>query len=75
MTLLAYRKNAYSIKERLRVINNLKFSDVNDSNGIFRDFTNLEKWGNGDIELFANPFNDIYDPMLLLGKRFYNNEE
>ncbi len=62
-------------KDSVLYINNLKFSDVNDSNGIFRDFTNLEKWGNGDIELFANALNDIHDPMLLLGKRFYNNEE
>ena len=39
-------------KQRLRISINMKFSEINDPNGICKDITGLGRWGNGDVELF-----------------------
>lgn len=39
-------------KQRLRISINMKFSDINDPNGICKDITGVGRWGNGDVELF-----------------------
>lgn len=31
---------------------NMKFSEINDPNGICKDITGLGRWGNGDVEMF-----------------------
>lgn len=46
-------------KQRLRISVNMKFSEVDDPNGICRDITNLGRWGNGDVELFMEHTSDI----------------
>ena len=38
-------------KQRLRISINMKFSEINDPNGICKDITGLGRWGNGDAEL------------------------
>lgn len=35
-------------KQRLRISINMKFSEINDPNGICKDITGLGRWGNGD---------------------------
>ena len=30
----------------------MKFDEINDPNGICKDITGLDRWGNGDVELF-----------------------
>lgn len=39
-------------KQRLRISINMKFSEINDSNGICKDITGLGHWENGNVELF-----------------------
>lgn len=39
-------------KQRLRISINMKFSEINDPNGICKDITGIGRWGNGDVELF-----------------------
>ena len=39
-------------KQRLRISINMRFSEINDPNGICKDITGLGRWGNGDVELF-----------------------
>lgn len=39
-------------KQRLRISINMKFSELNDPNGICKDISGLGRWGNGDVELF-----------------------
>lgn len=37
-------------RSRLRLSLNMPFSEINDPQGICRDITNIERWGNGDVE-------------------------
>lgn len=46
-------------KQRLRISINMKFSDVNDPDGICRDITGLGRWGNGDVELYMEHTSDV----------------
>lgn len=43
-------------KSKLKLILNMRFSEVNDPRGWCRDITGLGRWGNGDVEVeFASP--------------------
>ncbi len=46
-------------KSRLRLSVNMKFADVVDTRGICKDVSNLGRWGNGEVEVFLEHFDDI----------------
>ena len=46
-------------KQRLRISLNMKFSEVIDPNGICRDITGIDRWGNGDVELYMEHTSDV----------------
>ena len=39
-------------KQRLRISINMKFTEVNDPNGICKDITDLGRCGTGDVDVF-----------------------
>ena len=58
-------------KQRLRISINMKFSDVNDPDGICRDITGLGLWGNGDVEVFME-HQDELDKVMGIVEQSYN---
>lgn len=58
-------------KQRLRISINMKFSEVNDPNGICKDITGLGRWGNGDVELFMEHQDDL-DKVMEIVEQSYN---
>ena len=58
-------------KQRLRISINMKFSDVNDPDGICRDITGLGRWGNGDVEVFME-HQDELDKVMGIVEQSYN---
>lgn len=46
-------------KQRLRIPLNMKFFEVIDPNAICRDITGLDRWGNGDVELYMEHTSDV----------------
>ena len=57
-------------KQRLRISINMKFSEINDPNGICKDITGLGRWGNGDVELFME-HQDELDQIMEIVKQSY----
>lgn len=57
-------------KQRLRISVNMKFSEVNDSQGICHDITGLGRWGNGDVELFMEHTSEV-DQIMEIVKQSY----
>lgn len=45
--------------KRLKLIFNIDFPDINDSRGICRDVTGVNKWGNGNVEIYLETLDDI----------------
>jgi uncharacterized protein with ParB-like and HNH nuclease domain/predicted transport protein len=60
---------------RLRLTLNMKFSDVDDPNGICRDVAGRGHWGNGDVEFFVSEAADIDDAMALVQQAFDKQSE
>lgn len=58
-------------KQRLRISINMKFSEVNDPNGICKDITGLGRCGNGDVELFME-HRDELDKVMGIVEQSYN---
>ena len=58
-------------KQRLRISINMKYSEVNDPNGICKDITGLGRWGNGDVELFME-HQDELDKIMEIVEQSYN---
>ena len=58
-------------KQRLRISINMKFSEINDPNGICKDITGLGRWGNGDAELFME-HQDELDQIMEIVKQSYD---
>ena len=57
-------------KQRLRISVNMKFSEVNDPQGICHDITGLGRWGNGDVELFMEHTSEV-DQIMEIVKQSY----
>jgi hypothetical protein len=57
-------------KQRLRISINMKFSEINDPNGICKDITGLGRWGNGDVELFMEHQDELDQIMEILKQSF-----
>lgn len=57
-------------KQRLRISVNMKFSEVNDPQGICHDITGLGRWGNGDVELFMEHTSEV-DHIMEIVKQSY----
>lgn len=58
-------------KQRLRISINMKFSELNDPNGICKDISGLGRWGNGDVELFME-HQDELDQIMEIVKQSYD---
>ena len=58
-------------KSRLRISINMKFSEINDPNGICKDITGLGRWGNGDAELYME-HQDELDQIMEIVKQSFN---
>lgn len=58
------------LKQRLRISINMKFSEVNDPNGICKDITGLGRWGNGDVELFMEHQDELDQIMEIVKQSF-----
>ena len=57
-------------KQRLRISINMKFSEINDPNGICKDITGLGRWGNGDVELFMEHQDELEQIMEIVKQSF-----
>ena len=57
-------------KQRLRISINMKFSEINDPNGICKDITGLGRWGNGDVELFMEHQDELDQIMEIVKQSF-----
>lgn len=57
-------------KQRLRISINMKFSEINDPNGICKDITGLGRWGNGDVELFMEHQDELDQIMGIVKQSF-----
>ena len=57
-------------KQRLRISINMKFTEVNDPNGICKDITGLGRWGNGDVELFMEHQDELEQIMEIVKQSF-----
>ena len=57
-------------KQRLRISINMKFSEINDPNGICKDITGLGRWGNGDVELFMEHRDELDQIMEIVKQSF-----
>ncbi|WP_256436936.1 DUF5655 domain-containing protein [Aggregatibacter sp. 2125159857] len=56
--------------KRLRLVLNMRFADIQDPRGLCRDITNLGKWGNGDVEVLLDNFDDLTYVMGLIRQSF-----
>ncbi|MFO0818635.1 MAG: DUF5655 domain-containing protein [Pirellulales bacterium] len=45
--------------KRLRLSLNIDFSEITDPKGIAKDVTNLERWGNGDVEVSLSSLQEL----------------
>lgn len=57
-------------KQRLRISINMKFTEVNDPNGICKDITGLGRWENGDVELFMEHQDELEQIMEIVKQSF-----
>ena len=57
-------------KQRLRISINMKFSEINDLNGICKDITGIGRWGNGDVELFMEHQDELDQIMEIVKQSF-----
>jgi uncharacterized protein with ParB-like and HNH nuclease domain/predicted transport protein len=57
-------------KSQLRLSLNMKYSEINDPNGLTRDITGLGKWGNGDVEVLVNNSENIEEIMALIKQSY-----
>ena len=57
-------------KQRLRISINMKFSEINDPNGICKDITGIGRWGNGDVELFMEHQDELDQIMEIVKQSF-----
>ena len=57
-------------KQRLRISINMKFSEINDPNGICKDITGLGRWENGDVELFMEHQDELDQIMEIVKQSF-----
>jgi len=48
----------------------MKFSEINDPNGICKDITGLGRWGNGDVELFMEHQDELDRIMEIVKQSF-----
>lgn len=57
-------------KSRLRLSLNMKFNEINDPKGICKDVTGLGRWGNGDVEVGIQSFEELDYVMSLIHQSF-----
>ena len=57
-------------KQRLRISVNMKFSEINDPNSICKDITGLGRWGNGDVELFMENYDELEQIMEIIEQSY-----
>lgn len=57
-------------KQRLCISINMKFSEINDPNGICKDIKGLGRWGNGDVELFMEHQDELDQIMEIVKQSF-----
>jgi len=55
---------------RLRLVINMKFTDVIDPKGICKDITSLGRWGNGDVEIGLDSLDMLDDIMSIIEQAF-----
>jgi predicted transport protein len=55
---------------RLRLVLNLKFSEINDEKGMSRDISDLGRWGNGDVEVVLSKVEELPYVMGLVRQAF-----
>lgn len=58
-------------KQKLRILINMKFSEIIDPNGICKDITGLGHWGSGNVELFME-HQDELDQIMEIVKQSYD---
>ena len=56
--------------KRLRLVLNMQFAHIQDPRRLCRDITNIGKWGNGDVEVNLDNFNDLSYVMGLIRQSF-----
>ena len=59
-----------SVKAFFVISINMKFSEINDPNGICKDITGLGRWGNGDVELFMEHQDELDQIMEIVKQSF-----
>ncbi|MDR1355724.1 MAG: DUF262 and DUF1524 domain-containing protein [Propionibacteriaceae bacterium] len=59
---------------RLRLTINMKFADVIDPKGIYKDITNLGRWGNGDVEVGFESLDQLDDVMAIIEQAFQQQD-
>lgn len=57
-------------KNKLRLMLNMKFDQINDPKGLSKDVGGLGRWGNGDVEIGIQNLNEIDDIMELIQQSF-----
>ena len=57
-------------KQRLRISINMKFSEINDPNGICKDITGIGRWENGNVELFMEHQDELDQIMEIVKQSF-----
>ena len=58
------------LEKRVCFLDNMKFSEINDPNGICKDITGLGRWGNGDVELFMEHQDELDQIMEIVKQSF-----
>lgn len=56
--------------KRLRLALNISFVEINDPKGVCKDVTNLDRWGNGDVEVGLSSLDELPYVMGLVRQSF-----
>lgn len=56
--------------KRLRLALNISFVEINDPKGVCKDVTNLDRWGNGDVEVSLSSLDELPYVMGLVRQSF-----
>lgn len=62
-------------RSRLRLLLNLKFSQIQDPKGICRDVSEIGRWGNGEVEVGLSSPEELEDIMHLICQAFHQHND